>query len=48
MPSIRFVKHLGERVNMQGFISHKEMKQHGLLEIAWKPNRLGLASGSAT
>lgn len=48
MPFIRFVKHLGECVNTQSFISHKEMKQHGLLEIAWEPDRLQLAPGSSS
>lgn len=32
MPFIRIVKHFGECVNTQSIISHREMKQHGLLE----------------
>lgn len=42
MPFIRIVKHFGECVNTQGFISHREMKQHGLLErTIWRFWRIG-------
>lgn len=45
MPFIRIVKHFGECVNTQSFISHREMKQHGhhkkylesLTDWGWHP-----------